>query len=390
MRHIIAHLKKERYFSFIYLSVFLLSLHFAFVVYINSSFLSTFFSERMVGVLFALGALLNISILLNISNILRRFGNFRTMLYFLLIDMVALFGLAGSHSAFWAGLFFVLFEGVAGMLLFNLDIFLETEIKTNLHIGGVRGIFLTMSNFAFVLSPFLVGQIIDTNKYSSIYLSSFFFAGLVLLIITSQFKEFKDSHYPVMQTRLALAHFIENRNLFYIYITNFILQFFYTVMVIYTPIYLHGTLGFSWETIGVMFSIMLLPFVFIEVPGGKFSDTGGEKKLLVFGLFMMGVSTLMLPFIGPDVLLWTALLFITRCGAALVEIMSESYFFKHVKGKDSNIIGFFRTSGSVAYILTPLFAWLFLTVFDVKYIYIIVGIVLLLSTRFARQIEDTV
>ena len=92
-------------------------------------------------------------------------------------------------------------------------------------------------------------------------------------------------------------------------------------------------------------------------------DKLGKKDILIAGLVIMGISTLFLPFLGQNVVAWTLLLFLTRCGAALVEIMTESYFFKHAKGKNSNIIGFFRTAVPTSYIVAPVVATLFLLIF---------------------------
>ncbi|MDD4988909.1 MAG: MFS transporter [Candidatus Pacebacteria bacterium] len=390
MRHVIAHLKKEKYFSFIYLSVFLLSLHYAFVLYINSSFLEKFLTAQTVGILFALGAIVDIILLLNITSLLRKFGNWKLTMSFLVIEICAILGLALSQNNIITSISFVIFAGIAPLLLFNLDIFLQTELKGNGHTGGVRGIFLTMSNFAFVLSPFIVGFILGENNFMAIYGLSFLFLLLLLPIIATKFKEFKDPEYPTMKVEHALAHFVENRNLFHIYITNFLLQFFYAIMVIYTPIYLHQYIGFSWEVIGEIFSIMLIPFILFQVPGGEMSDSFGEKKLLIAGLVIMGISTLFLPFLGQNVIAWTILLFLTRCGAALVEIMNESYFYKHVKGKNSNVIGFFRTAVPLSYIVAPIIATLVLLVFPIPYLYILLGILIILGIQFAERIQDTV
>ncbi|MDD5357521.1 MAG: MFS transporter [Candidatus Pacebacteria bacterium] len=390
MRHIVAHLKKEKYFSYIYLSAFLLSLHYAFVLYINSSFLEQFISTETIAFLFAGSALINITILLNITSLLRRFGNWRLMISFLVLEMIGMLGMALSTNAASVSICFLIFGSMASLLLFNLDIFLETEIKTETHTGGIRGIFLTMCNLAFVLSPFVVGHLVGENNYMSIYTLSFIFLLLLLPIIIKKFKTFQDPEYSTMRVKNALSHFRENGNLFHIYVTNFLLQFFYAVMIIYTPIYLHQYIGFSWGTIGEMFSIMLIPFILFQVPGGEISDHFGEKSILIVGLILMAISTLFLSLLGQNVIAWTILLFLTRCGASLVEIMTESYFFKHVKGKNSNIIGFFRTATPLSFVITPIVATLFLALFPMHYLYLLVGVMLLLGIQFAYNIKDTV
>ncbi|MDD5068401.1 MAG: MFS transporter [Candidatus Pacebacteria bacterium] len=390
MRHVIAHLKKEKYFSYIYLCAFLLSLHYAFVLYINSSFLEQFLSTQTIAFLFIGSALINITILLNITTLLRRFGNWRLMLSFLVLEMIGMLGMSLSTNGASASISFLVFGSMASILLFNLDIFLETEIKTETHTGGIRGIFLTMCNLAFVLSPFVVGHLIGENNYTSVYTLSFIFLLLLLPIIMSKFKGFKDPDYSPMHVGNALSHFKGNGNLFHIYVTNFLLHFFYAVMIIYTPIYLHQYIGFSWGTIGEMFSIMLIPFILFQIPGGEISDHFGEKGILIVGLIVMAISTLFLSFIGQNVVAWTILLFFTRCGASLVEIMTETYFFKHVKGKNSNVIGFFRTASPLSFVITPIVATLFLLLFPMQYLYLLVGVMLLLGIQFAYSIKDTI
>ncbi len=390
MRHIVAYLKKEKYFAYIYLGAFLLSFQFALVVYINSSFLSTFVSEKSIGVLYAIGSAITIVLLLNISKILRKYGNQKMMSIFISLSAISLIGLSVSRNIYFALGWFLLYQSVAGLMYFSLDIFLETETKTETHTGGERGIFLTMGNLAFVIATLFLGKILYDGNYRDVYIIAALFLLVLFYIVPKHFKKFRDPEYPRMHTARALEHFTENKNLSNIYATNFILQFFYAWMVIYMPLYLHSHIGFSWGQIGEMFSIMLLPFIFIQIPGGHIADSRyGEKEMLIFGLIIMVVSVLFLPFIGGDFLAWTFALFATRCGAALVEIMAETYFFKHVKGKDSNIIGFYRTASPLSDVIAPLVASVFLVFFDLKYAFFLVALMLLWGIKYAMAIKDT-
>ena len=63
-------------------------------------------------------------------------------------------------------------------------------------------------------------------------------------------------------------------------------------MVIYTPIYLHEHIGLPWSDIGIIFTIMLLPFVLFEFPAGKLADgKWGEKEPPIIGIILIAVST---------------------------------------------------------------------------------------------------
>src|SRR3972149_2289795 len=106
-----------------------------------------------------------------------------------------------------------------------------------------------------------------------------------------------------------------------------------------------------------MFTIMLLPFVIVQYPLGKLADKIGEKELLNIGIIVMSFATLAIPFLGSaNFFLWAGVLFLTRVGAAMVEAMTEIYFFKKINTEDSEVISFFRNTYPVAFIFAPLIA----------------------------------
>ncbi len=160
-------------------------------------------------------------------------------------------------------------------------------------------------------------------------------------------------------------------------------------MVIYTPIYLYLHLGFSFEQIGVMFTVMLLPFVFIPFRLGEYADKLGERKILMFGFLVASLSTLAIFFIREHtVFIWAFVLFMTRIGAAMIEIMSDTYFFKHISSTNDEFIGVYRSAAPVAYIAGPLVAFiLFLFLPAFNYIYLILGALMLCGVYISSRIE---
>ena len=103
---------------------------------------------------------------------------------------------------------------------------------------------------------------------------------------------------------------------------------------------------------------MLIPYLLFEFPAGLLADKKiGEKEILVTGFLIMAMATFLIPFITLPIFgLWAAILFITRIGASMVEISSESYFFKHVKAEDTGLISLFRMARPLSFILAPLIA----------------------------------
>jgi len=162
-------------------------------------------------------------------------------------------------------------------------------------------------------------------------------------------------------------------------------------MIIYTPVYLSKYIGFSWGEIGIMFTIMLLPFALFELPIGKLADKKyGEKEILTIGLVIMGLSTIVMSFVFvKSFLLWTVLLFITRTGASFVEITSDSFFFKQVNTTNTDEISIYRTTRPLAFIIAPLIATLALQFVPYHYIFLIVGIIVILATHWSLGLKDT-
>jgi len=126
-------------------------------------------------------------------------------------------------------------------------------------------------------------------------------------------------------------------------------------MVVYTPLYLTKYVGFSWAEIGVIFTIMLLPFVIFEIPVGRLADKKyGEKEFLTVGFIIMGIFTMAIGFVTvKNFWLWAAILFATRIGASFVEITCDTYFFKKVDQGKTDVIGFYRLTRPLSYVAAP-------------------------------------
>jgi MFS family permease len=161
-------------------------------------------------------------------------------------------------------------------------------------------------------------------------------------------------------------------------------------MIIYTPIYLHEYLNFHWGEIGIIFTIMLLPFVILSFPLGKLSDKMGEKEMLLIGFFISAVATLVIPFVKePKLLTWALILFITRIGAATIEIMSESYFFKSINEENAEAISFFRNTTPLAYLVAPMLAIpILLLVPSFEYLFFVLGSLLFYGLFVTLRLRD--
>jgi MFS family permease len=162
-------------------------------------------------------------------------------------------------------------------------------------------------------------------------------------------------------------------------------------MTIYTPIYLHNTIGFGWGEISIIFTIMLIPFIIFEFPLGKLADKKwGEKEMLIIGFIIMGISTASLVlFDEKNLIVWAIMLFITRIGASISEIMIETYFFKKVDDKDPEIVSMFRTTRPLSFLIAPIITIVGLSYTTDPYLFTILGAICLLTLYPVFTLKDT-
>ncbi|KKR61272.1 hypothetical protein A2643_02405 [Candidatus Nomurabacteria bacterium RIFCSPHIGHO2_01_FULL_39_220] len=373
----------------IYLAGFLISVPIALTSYINSSLLEIYVDKYFLGIIYMLASLITIIGMAKMPKILTRLGNRKSTLLFCLIFLASLILMGLGGKGFIVIPAFIFYFVSVNLIFATLDIFIE-DFSKNSPVGGIRGVYLTIINFAWVIAQMMSGSVIAKSSLPGIYLLSALFVSLVCIIFSLFLRDFKDPQYEKVPILRTIIFFWRNRNIAKIYLITLILRFFYAWMIIYTPIYMHEYIGFDWSQIGIIFSIMLLPFIILELPLGILSDRIGEKKMLIVGFCIISVSTAMIPlFSAPTLLLWALILFATRVGAATIEIMSESYFFKSVAEEEADVLSFFRNTNPLSYIIAPLLAIpVLLIVPSFEYLFFVLGAVMLCGLLISLRLRD--
>lgn len=382
--------RQSRLLNTIFLANALISFHYALIIYLNSSLLSGFFTQTQVSALYIIASIIDTILLLNASKITEKFGIYKFTVSLISLELFATVGMAVAWSQASAAIFFVCHTIAISLLFFNMDIFVEGLCEDESKTGSIRATYLTMSNLTTILGPIVVALLLIHNDYSLVYS-----AGALLVIpmffLMRRFKKTNEKPVAPVDLKQTILEYIKNKDLYNVFVGDFLLQFFYGYMVIYTPIYLRRYVGFSWPEIGIMFTIMLLPFVMFELPVGQAEDREyGEKEFLTIGFIIMGLSTLFLSFItAKNFWMWTIALFITRIGASFVEVSSESYFFKRVNQEKTDVISFFRVTRPIAFIAAPILATLALEFMPFQYVFIVIGALMILGAHFALALTDT-
>ena len=390
-------MKSKQFGIFLIVINFIFTLHFTLNSYINSSFLEQFIPVAYVGPLYTIAAALAIIFFTQAEQILISIGVYRTTIYLIALDAasllgLSLFGAAGTGSAVVpVGFFIIHYVTAAFILSLTFDLYFEQNSHDH-KTGFARGAFLTAANIAWLISPLLFSRLVGESSFWHVYSISFILSLLLLITSIVGLRKTSMPHLKKVFFWKTFKEMLKRKDLFRIFTANFVLQFFFAWMIIYLPIHLHQTIGFSWGEIGLIFTIMLLPYVLLEIPLGYIADRYlGEKELLATGFIIMFLFTIPLGFMsGAHFFLWSFVLFGTRIGSAMVEIMTESYFFKKISAVDGNLISFFRNSQPMAYVAGPLTGSVALVIFGkIEYLFVILAFFVLAGLVSGMHLKDT-
>jgi len=384
--------KQKHNLHVLFLLSFLVALSFTFPMYIQSTYLEYFVSLAQVG-WFIIAAMLVSLVLINIySWFITKFSNYRMAILLLLIYGVSIGGFILADSAIEAMISFIGLIVSQHLVMINFDLFVE-RFTSYAVTGRIRTTYQTFLNFGTLLTPFLVGQLVGFGEHYRIVLFfSLLFIIPVLIALLTQRRQLQDhTNYRHHHFFTTLKNFGTHTELKDIFGVALLLQLFYGVAVIYMPIYLHQSIGFDWPTIGIIFTFMLAPFVFLEIPAGIIADRVGERGLLGLGFVILATMVILFAFVrSTNPLVWALLLFASRCGAALVEAMRETYFFKAINVRDVDYVNLFRNAIPLGYLGGSALAVLVLKGLGLPlpYLFLILGLILIFGLFFTIRLPD--
>jgi predicted MFS family arabinose efflux permease len=375
-----------------YAMTLLLIFHGLTVLFYNSTYLGQFFSTEHIGLIFMSGSLLGVMCFLGIAKLLRIFGNFYLTILLLAADFVAIITMAVTTNAVIAVTSLLVHLLTVPLIIFSLDVFLEARIGNDeSSTGSSRGLLLTLSSLVAALSPLIAGLVISEDNLSMAYILSACSIVPIIILLFIHERQFKDPKYPSVPVWGAVRLFLHNHNLRGVSVAHLVLQTFFSVMVIYMPIYLTQEIGLTLREFGVIMFIAIMAFVLLEYPVGKLADsTIGEKELMAVGFTIMILALGWISFTTTThVAAWAGILFFSRIGAALAEVTTESYFFKQTKSVDAQIISFFRLTRPLAGFLGAAFGSLALLFIPLNLVFVAFAVLVLPALIATMTITDS-
>jgi MFS family permease len=375
----------------LYFLGFILAISTALPAYIQSNFLGQFVSLNLLSVFFIVANAGTLLAIILFPNLIKKLNNYFLTKIVLLVYASSLLGLTIANSASAALINIVLYTISSNLLLINMDILVES-FSDNKETGKIRALYFSFMNLGWIFSPMLSAYLISVGGYTLTFFIAAFFVVPVFIIFLAHAKKLKDKvKYSKEKLGSVITKMWQNKNLRGIFFVALLLNLFFSCAVVYVPIYLHNSLGMDWKTLGPIFSLMLVPFILIQIPAGIIADKYiGEKELLFLGFSILTASLFLFYLITtPTVWIWATVLFLSRIGAALIEAMREAYFFKIIDVRDVEYINVFRMTGPLGYILGASFAVVTLLYLPIQYLFLILAIIMLSSFYFVSSIKDT-
>jgi len=297
-----------------------------------------------------------------------------------MLEILAIIGIRFTENSGLFAVSFVLFLSAQILISFNFDIFFEHNTLKESS-ATARGAVVSLQHIGRMLGPILAAFLAIKFGIKSPYnisLILMIITGITLYFATMKFKD--KAHAPASifkSLNLVLARPAIRKSLTSI----ILLHIFYALMVTFVPVYLADVKGIGGENLGLLFTIMLTPFVVLGYPIGKHIDSGSSgRRMARYGLLIMAITTLVFPFIdSTSLIIWGCILLLSRIGAVMLETAGEGIFFRSINEEETELLGIMRDMQPIGYFIASLISVITLMIGNIKDIFYIVGFILILG-----------
>lgn len=383
---------RNRLLVITYFMTFLYALHYAIPVYATSSYLHQFFHSSVVSWAYVVGSFFALISSIHIAKSIKKYHTYRFTVGVTILEMIVviLFGLTNEPYLLFP--LFVIHFVLQSLLFISLNVFMES-FSAHANVGSIRGLFLAVFHVGILMSPLIGGYILSVSSFSTLYIVSALVLIPYLVMVHHYLSHIKDPAYHTVDLFGAMKKAMQKRDLRAAVVAKFLVEAFYAVMVIYSPIYL-STLGVPLITyLSFIIPVALVPLVLLPYELGYLADVKfGEKEMLLIGLLLLIITSFLCVIVTkPDILLWTFILLISRIGASLVDTMAYSYYFKKITAEDPSFTALFVNMYNLAIIVTGLVGVLIAPFLIEKpqLIFIILGTSIMLGTTLVLPMKDT-
>ena len=344
-------------------------------------------SATMVGLYSSVFNVFGLLIALTFGEVLRVFSKSK-LLYVSLVAMIAVFFMMGFNiraQTFIALDFFVLIPWTyVGALL---PLFMA-DFAGKDGMAGLNGRYLTWMNVGALFAPMIAMSIADVTGLRSVFIVASFVYLLTLIMFRRYGIVELEKKIPKITPRKTFRSIWRETRIYFKkqdYVRAYIMTFGYflvrTIRILFIPIVLIEY-GFSKDVLGIVLTLGVIPYALLSEPIGRIARRFGPRITnigMALGFISFSACAFLLYFTSGFWML--ALLVLLQIPGAVLEALHDLTFFDVAKNSDkSRFFGIFNTSKKLPRIFAPLFAALFIVVFNAtSAVWLFSGIVAILS-----------
>ena len=235
-----------------------------------------------------------------------------------------------------------------------------------------------------MFAMFVVNYFDDNYRMPLLAAGMIYFSGLLFFKhfgIVQEDKVLKpvNMHRTLRALRITAKTFFRKEGMLRAYVVNFGFYALRAMRLLYVPIVVVEN-GFSNETLGVVLSIGIIPYIVMDLFMGKLIKKYGVKLWLTLGFVSFGVFSLLATVASGYMLL--ALFVLWQISGAFMEACHDLLFFNGMpKTEQPRFYGVFRTSVNFPSVVAPLLGMVCIAIFGTtSAVWIITAIMAVLST----------
>jgi len=348
---------------FYYVSLF-------FVIYgLGRSLLSPFFPKYVqgivgnlgfLGIVFAIPSIMSAIFDIPFGDLTDYFGRKKLMMFAVSIIATTVFSYVFISQA-WQIVLVQIFVGIGGAMLWVPGRAMTKDLLKKKVATEEMALFAVLVNFT-LLGASLGGYIAEKFGYNANFLLSALLAIAAIIFLKKKVietrKKTKKFLHASKDAFLSFKIYFKDINWFLhqgkavmsIFIVAAVLYSWYAASGAFIPLFLFQKFNADLFTVGIVLTLINLPFMSIEYFFGKISDRIGEWKMFGAGLLISGIFASSV-FFSSSILVFTALNILVSVGNTILEPLIESITGKHVsksrRGRLSAIINSGKDLGAV-------------------------------------------
>ena len=179
--------------------------------------------------------------------------------------------------------------------------------------------------------------------------------------------------------RITALHFFQRNGMLRAYTVNFGYYALRAMRILYVPIVVIEN-GFTSETLGIVLSLGILPYIVIESFIGRLIKRYGVKIWLTIGFISFAIFSVFATFLSGYALL--AIFVLWQISGAFMEACHDLLFFDDMpKDQQPKFYGVFRTSVNFPSVIAPILGGICIAVFNsTSAVWLITAVMGILST----------